>query len=165
MKAYKAEELRAFTEALFRGDSFDRFLLVEASFQTAFSLELDGRVAKDWYGEEERQSRGVEDFVRWGEVKTLAFQAIRGKRAPSAFRVVLRLDLAESTAFLAESGSKLRPEEVSGFYLNLNYEEKTLRIVSGVSVKVFPGDKALEQLWDRSAAERLQAMGLVIAEL
>ena len=52
MKAYKAEELRAFTEALFRGDSFDRFLLVEASFQTAFSLELDGRVAKDWYSEE-----------------------------------------------------------------------------------------------------------------
>ena len=38
MKAYKAEELRAFTEALFRGDSFDRFLLLEASFQTAFSL-------------------------------------------------------------------------------------------------------------------------------
>ena len=111
MKAYKAEELRAFTEALFRGDSFDRFLLLEASFQTAFSLELDGRVAKDWYSEEERQSRGVEDFVRWGEVKTLAFQAIRGKRAPIAFRVVLRLDLAESTAFLAESGSKLRPQE------------------------------------------------------
>lgn len=79
--------------------------------------------------------------------------------------MVLRLGLAESTAFLAESGSKLRPEEVSGFYLNLNYEEKTLRIVSGVSVKVFPGDKALEQLWDRSAAERLRAMGLVIAEL
>ena len=51
----------------------------------------------------------------------MAFQAIRGKRAPSAFRVVLRLGLAESTAFLAESGSTLRPEEVSGFYLNLNY--------------------------------------------
>lgn len=165
MKAYKAEELRAFTEALFRGDSFDRFLVVEASFQTAFSLTLDGRVAKDWYSEEKRESREVEDFVRWGEVKALAFQAIRGKRAPRAFRVVLRPDRAESAAFLAESGSKLRQEEVSGLYLNLNYEEKTLRIVSGVSVKVFPGDKALEQLWDRSAAERLRNMGLVIAEL
>ena len=165
MKAYKAEELRSFTEALFRGESFDRFLLCEASFQTAFLLQLDGRVAKDWYSKEERQSREIEDFVRWGEVKALAFQTIRGKRAPLAFRVVLRLDRAESEAFLAGSGSKLRPEEVSGLYLNLNYEEKILRIVSGVSVNVFPGDKALEQLWDRSAAERLRAMGLVIAEL
>ena len=165
MKAYKAEELRAFTEALFRGDSFDRFLVVEASFQTAFSLTLDGRVAKDWYSEEERESREVEDFVRWGEVRELAFQAIRGKKAPKAFRLVLRLNRQESTAFLAESGSRLRPEEVSGFYWNLQYEEKTLRLVSGVSVTAFPGDKALEQLWDQATVARLRAMGLVISEL
>ena len=158
MKAYKAEELRAFTGALFRSERFDAFLLCEASFRTAFSL-------KDWYSAEEEQELGAEDFVRWGEVRELAFQAIRGKKAPKAFRLVLRLNRQESTAFLAESGSRLRPEEVSGFYWNLQYEEKTLRLVSGVSVTVFPGDKALEQLWDQATVARLRAMGLVISEL
>ncbi len=78
---------------------------------------------------------------------------------------MLRLNRQESTAFLAESGSRLRPEEVSGFYWNLQYEEKTLRLVSGVSVTAFPGDKALEQLWDQATVARLRAMGLVISEL
>ena len=114
MKAYKAEELRAFTGALFRSERFDAFLLCEASFRTAFSLEIDGRRNKDWYSAEEEQELGAEDFVRWGEVRELAFQAIRGKKAPKAFRLVLRLNRQESTAFLAESGSRLRPEEVSG---------------------------------------------------
>ena len=54
---------------------------------------------------------------------------------------------------------------MSGFYWNLQYEEKTLRLVSGVSVTVFPGDKALEQLWDQATVARLRAMGLVISEL
>ena len=165
MKAYKAEELRAFTGALFRSEHFDAFLLCEASFRTAFSLEIDGRRNKDWYSAEEEQELGSEDFVRWGEVRELAFQAIRGKKAPKAFRLVLRLNRQESTAFLAESGSRLRPEEVSGFYWNLQYEEKTLRLVSGVSVTAFPGDKALEQLWDQATVARLRAMGLVISEL
>ena len=148
MKAYKAEELRAFTGALFRSERFDAFLLCEASFRTAFSLEIDGRRNKDWYSAEEEQELGAEDFVRWGEVRELAFQAIRGKKAPKAFRLVLRLNRQESTAFLAESGSRLRPEEVSGFY-----------------VTAFPGDKALEQLWDQATVARLRAMGLVISEL
>ena len=84
MKAYKAEELRAFTGALFRSERFDAFLLCEASFRTAFSLEIDGRRNKDWYSAEEEQELGAEDFVRWGEVRELAFQAIRGKKAPGA---------------------------------------------------------------------------------
>ena len=152
MKAYKAEELRAFTGALFRSERFDAFLLCEASFRTAFSLEIDGRRNKDWYSAEEEQALGSEDFVRWGEVRELAFQAIRGKKAPKAFRLVLRLN-------------RQGPEEVSGFYWNLQYEEKTLRLVSGVSVTAFPGDKALEQLWDQATVARLRAMGLVISEL
>ena len=81
MKAYKAEELRAFTGALFRSERFDAFLLCEASFRTAFSLEIDGRRNKDWYSAEEEQELGAEDFVRWGEVRELAFQAIPGRRA------------------------------------------------------------------------------------
>lgn len=165
MKAYKAEELRAFTGALFRSESFDQFLLCEASFQTAFSLEIDGKRTSDWYSAEEEQAQQLEAFVRWGEVRELAFQTIRGKRAPRAFRLVLRLNRQESAAFLEKSGTRLRPEEVSGLYWNLQYEEKTLRLVSGVSVTVFPGDKALEQLWDQATAVRLRAMGLVISEL
>ena len=34
MKAYRAEDLRSFTQALFTRDSFDPFLVLEAEFRT-----------------------------------------------------------------------------------------------------------------------------------
>lgn len=165
MEAYKVEESCTFIEALFRSERFDVFPLCEAPFRTAFSSEIDDRRNKDWYSAEEEQKLDSEGSVCWGEARELVFQVIRGKKAPRAFHLVLYSNRQESTASLAESGSRLHPEEVSGFYWNSRHEEKTLRLVSGVSVMIPSGDKALEQPWDQATVARPRAMGLVTSEL
>lgn len=85
MKALKAEDLRAFTQALFLGTVFDRFLLREAEFRTFCTFTVNGAAEVRWYSEEELESERVEEYTSWEKLKPLCFGLIRenARRFPS----------------------------------------------------------------------------------
>ena len=91
MRALKVEDIRSFTRALFMQDCFDGFLLGEAEFSTFCSFSVDGRVERSWFTDEELEKEQIEAYVRWGRVRELCFQLIRGRKTPSSFRITLRL--------------------------------------------------------------------------
>ena len=88
MTALQIEEQKAFTENLFIGELFDRFLVREASFVTYNSFLIDGRVRQGYYSEEELELQKIEEFSAWKVLKPFCYSLIRGKRLPESFRIV-----------------------------------------------------------------------------
>jgi hypothetical protein len=89
----QAEQLGTFMGKLFSSDSFDSFLLEEASIRTAVTWDLDGHLNKDFYTAEEWDDKTARpwDLLPWSEVRPLCRELIKGKKAPVSFRFVLQL--------------------------------------------------------------------------
>ena len=82
MIALSIEDQKLFTKLLFLSDTFDNFELAEGEFVTRFSVNIDGLLT-----EEESAGR----YIKWEEARGIAFQIIKGKQLPRAFRLTFRL--------------------------------------------------------------------------
>ena len=151
MLGFYAQHLGDFTKALFASEAFDDFLVPEASFSTAFTTEIDGQL----FGKEQ-----TEPFVRWGVLRPIAYQLIRGKTLPRRFSLIFMLSREKTAAFLAAVQSDFAPEEVAGLYLNFRYAREQLSVTTGVSLKEFTPDRSLEQVWDKQMQAFLDRLGL-----
>ena len=163
MKAYKAEDLRSFTQALFTRDSFDPFLVLEAEFRTYCLFSVRGNTERGWYTDEELETEQVEDYTSWKKLRPVCFSLIRGRKTPASFRITFRLPPAEEEELLQESSGGVRREELGGFFLNVKYEDGKLLCVSASSVNRFPPDRVLEEAWDRRAERFFREHGLAVS--
>ena len=151
MLGFYAQHLGDFARSLFTSDSFDDFLVPEASFLTSFTTEIDGQL----YGKE-----NTEPFVRWGVLRPLAFQLIRGKTLPRGFTLVFMLSREKTAAFLAAVSSVFSSEDVAGLYLNFRYAREQLSVTTGAAMKEFTPDRSLEQAWDKQVQKFLDQLSL-----
>lgn len=163
MKAYKAEDLRTFTQALFTRDCFDPFLVVEAEFRTYCLFSVRGNTERSWYTDEELEADQVEDYTSWKKLRPVCFGLIRGKKTPVSFRITFRLPPAEEEKLLREFSGNIRSEELGGFFLNLKYEDGKLLCFSAAAVNRFPKDRVLEEAWDLRAEQFFRWHGLAVS--
>lgn len=148
MVALKIEDAKAFTNGLFVGNLFDAFLLREAEITTYNRFTIDGRISRGYYSEEERAEKGLEDYSFWSTIRPICFSLVKGKRLPESFRLVFQLDREKTAAFINSRVTGIQPEQVNGLYINVHFENKELKCVSGTSLKIFTLDKILENEWD-----------------
>ncbi|MBQ7534708.1 MAG: hypothetical protein IJT43_03720 [Stomatobaculum sp.] len=165
MKAYSAEDLRIFTQALFTRDSFDSFLVLEAEFRTYCLFSVRGNAERGWYTDEELETEQVEDYTSWKKLRPVCFGLIRGKRTPLSFKITFRLPPAEEEKLLLDSSGGTRIEELGGFFLNLKFEDGKLLCVSAASINRFPPDRVLEEAWDRWTERFFRERELAVREL
>ena len=149
MKAYRAEDLRSFTQALFLKESFDRFLVAEAEFRTFCAFSVSGAAERGWFTDEELEEERVEEYISWRKLRPVCFGLIRGKKTPGYFRITFRADPEEEEAFLKENAPSFPRESLGGLFWNLKYENGKLQLISAASMNRFPPDRALEEAWDR----------------
>ena len=148
MVALKIEDAKAFTNGLFVGNLFDIFLLREAEITTYNRFTIDGRISRGYYSEEERAEKGLEDYSFWSTIRPICFSLVKGKRLPESFRLVFQLDREKTADFINSRVAEIQPEQVNGLYINVHFENKELKCVSGTSLKIFTLDKILENEWD-----------------
>lgn len=148
MVALKIEDAKAFTNGLFVGNLFDAFLLREAEITTYNRFTIDGRISRGYYSEEERAEKGLEDYSFWSTIRPICFSLVKGKRLPESFRLVFQLDREKTADFINSRVAEIQPEQVNGLYINVHFENKELKCVSGTSLKIFTLDKILENEWD-----------------
>ncbi len=159
MVSGKVEELKTFMGLLLKGELFDDWEVTEAKVETFFELSLNGRLKKDFFEEPETLNR---EFVKWGEVKELFFQAIKGKRLPGMFRVVLTADRVRTEQLVKACGRE-KEEAAAALYLNIRYAAGSCQLVSGVSHTDFTMDKALDMAWDAAVQEYLKQNGIIVS--
>lgn len=143
-------DIKEFMNTLLRTEVFDSFLLSECSLTTCVTYHLDGHVNTDFFSpDDEAYSLAVpEQYIPFSLVRPACFDLIKGKRTPSSFRFVFQLSQENQRRTILSIDSSFSPEDISGMYLNLKFQEQKLTCTTGVSYRIFSMDKSFEHLWD-----------------
>lgn len=152
MQIFEITDIAKFVKSLLTEDFFGRTLLYHAEVKGACRIEMDGRLNKEFFSSDDAElitTEGNElDYIRWGDVRNLFFESIRGTKLPLRFSVSLIMDQDFINHFVKDSGVNIRPEEVESLNINIMYDRESLNVTSGNSYKIFTFDKSLDGLWD-----------------
>jgi len=161
MQLFEIENTGEFMNSLFVKEWLDAMEIVEGEIATFFHIKIDGRRLKGWYDSSEKETAPAGEFITWKEYKQQAFQMIRGKKAPSVFRLVFKMPSQGLVSLTAAAGGELAPEDVQGVYLNIKYEKKQLTLITGISLAKFSMDKSIEREWDDKVKGELVKRGFI----
>ena len=166
MKAFELTEQKEFMNRLLCSPLFDNFLLSEAAIHSAVSYEVDGHIHADFYSSEELEAQQLEglSFLPFGRLRPIFLELIRGKHAPSYFKFVLQLSPGNQEKTVAASGTSIPSSDITAVYLNILYQNETMRMTTGVSYRTFIPDKSFEKEWDRYAENFLKKNGIIFSE-
>ena len=164
MIALKAEDVRDFTSKLFLGEAFDGFLVKEAKIVTYNQFSIDGHIRKGYFGPEELEEKGIEEFSSWAMLRPFCFSLIKGKKLPESFQIVLQLPARNTEQFAASSGCGMDGKQIQGLYLNIRYEDGALYCITGVGLQFFTPDRTLEREWDEGVKKFLHGGGIVCSQ-
>ena len=137
------------------------------SIQKDAVWNFDGTVTPDFYSSEELEEQGLSGlaFLPYGRVRQHCFDLIKGKRTPSYFKFVFLLSPDNLSRTLASMQTPFTPQDVTGMFLNLKFQNGNLMLTTGVSYRIFSTDKSLEHEWDRLVEIFLKNHNIVIEKL
>ena len=150
LQSYQIQDLKDFMKKLLLTETFDAFLLSEASVTTYAAFHLDGSIHPDYFSTDEAETLTTEQcvYVLWKRVRPLFFELMKGKNTPLSFQIVFRLAQYNVESLLRQSGLSYRPEDVEGLFLTLRYDGTQLSCISGSSLRIFTLDHSLDHAWD-----------------
>lgn len=162
MIAITVSDVKETMKRLLLQEDFDGFFLAEASVTTFVTYTIDGKLRHDFYdaGQAEEMKAKGRHFARWGEVRKLCFEMIRGKRTPLHFKLVFQLPGEKAAKLLRQSSLDCTAEDIFGLYLNCQYDGERLTLTTGTSLRFFTLDKSLDHLWDEYVEEFLRERGI-----
>ena len=152
-------DIKKFMNSLLVGETFDKFLLEEASITTFNTFTIDGHIQKDFFSEEELTSLPDNTLSTWATIKPICFNLIKGNKLPIRFKIVLKASAAYTEKLLNEIPCGLSLKDGGGLYINIRYDSKhglggeevtsaALDCISMASLNIFSMDKTLEKAWD-----------------
>ncbi len=150
MRSFQIQDNLGFMKKLLTDDTFDTFLLSEASITTFAAFQIDGVFHPEYLGTAEAEQLGAEGsgYTLWRRVRPFFFELTKGKNTPLKFRIVFRLAPHNIGKLIMQNGLSISTDQVDGLFLNIHFDGKAITCVSGVSMKVFTLDKTLEHAWD-----------------
>ena len=167
MRSYKIEDVKSFMSALLLHDAFDGFDVVEGDIVTFISTHIDGRFHKEYFDTadagDDPENPSAPLYASWKQIQPHVYDMVRGKHTPLKIRLVLRLSDKNSSGFI--SSFSIDPDMLAGLFLNILYENGTVTLTSGISLRIFTTDKSAEHSWDDTAQELLQGAGLPFTSL
>lgn len=164
MIALQVEDIKTFTKQLLIGETFDGLLVREAEIVTYNRFTIDGAVRQGFYTEEEAKAGKLERFSFWKTLRPFCFSLIKGSRLPESFLIVFQMAPAAVTQFLLNGGLSFSPDQISGLYLNVRYEDQMMKLITGTSVSQFTLDKSLDREWDEAVRRFLKEHQIIVTE-
>ena len=154
MIALQITSTKNFMNHLLVADTFDPFLLEEATISTALTVTIDGHINKDFYPADERG----EDCIPWelqsfSKIKGLCFDLIKGKHTP--------LDKAATMLTKAQ----VDPDVIRALVLNIRYDGEKTILTTGCAYQTFTMDKSADTVWDKALKKYLDLKGISYEEL
>lgn len=165
MIALKVETKELMTKLL-TTETFDNFLIVEGTITTASSFSIDGKINREFMNDLNcGDAEIIDDYRKWGELRKLSFELVKGKVLPVFFKVVLQLSEKNKESFLQSIGSPMKLEDVASLCMNISFDRKECKIVTGTSIKVFSLDKTLDREWDEMVKKFLTKNDIAFEEI
>ena len=148
MLSIQISDIKTFMKELLMSERFDNYLLVSGSITTYNTLDVDGRIRAEFFGDEYDISPMYGyDYTPWKQSKDLFLSRIKGKHTPLSFKFVLKLMPKQATSILSEATDDAR-NNTSALLLNIKYDEHGLSVITGTSSIEFILDKSAEDAWD-----------------
>ena len=163
MTALQITDLKKFTSLLFTDDTFDKFLLHDACFVTAHTVNIEGKKNPEFFTEEERENELKEPYMRWADLRPFCMKLITGHRLPLGFKIVL-LTAPENTEMMKKNAG-FQDCDVTSMSINISYQNNALTLTTGISYAGFTMDKSLDKYWDQSIIRFLNRKDLNFEEL
>lgn len=157
MISFKIKNVKQFMGKFLTSESFDSFLVEEASVSTFNTFLIDGRQNRDYYTTEEWEDKEIRpyDFTEWKTLRPFCYSLIKGRRTPAAFKFVLHLIPDYVPSVLKGGGTDITPQQIKALVLTVRYDENGLTLVTGTSLRTFLLDKSADELWDKAMARFL----------
>ncbi len=173
MLALEISSMKYFMNHLLAADTFDIFLLEEATISTANTFTIDGHINRDFFSGESTDGAGLPsdasgnpyEFRPWSEVKSLCFNLIKGKRTPLFFRFVLHLKPEKAEALLKQQGSEVDPSQVKALVLNIRYDGTKAVLTTATAFHTFVLSREPDAIWDTALKKYLASKGIACEEL
>ncbi|MDD6571894.1 MAG: DUF5721 family protein [Thermoflexaceae bacterium] len=147
MISAKITNLKTFTSHLLVKDTFSGWSLVEAQILTHSVFTINGRKNPSYFTQEEQDDTDTGDYNPWELLRPVCYEIIKGKNLPSYFKFVFRLDACNTKKILS-SLSDYKESDIDGLFLNIKYENGSLTLTTGTSLKIFTLDKSLDKTFD-----------------
>lgn len=161
MLALQIISMKNFMNELLTGDTFDIFLLEEASLATATTISIDGHINTDFYPVAERTPELLPyEFQPWSEIKGLCFNLIKGKHTPLHFKFVLQLKPDKMEAMMAKEQLSAKDSQLKSLVLTIRYDGSKALLTTGSSYQTFVMDKTADVVWDRQLSKYLTMKGI-----
>lgn len=158
MLAVQITNLKDFMNKLFVKETFDRFLLSEATLTTFTAYHVDGAYHPEFFGEDQEDT--VTRLCPWSRLRPVFFSLIRGKHTPLNFKIIFQLSGQDTERLLITDNLPFQPEDVFGLYMNVQYDGEKVTVTTGSSLKVFTLDKSLDASWDALAKRFFLRQGI-----
>ena len=162
MIALQIKHIKDFMNKLLLQDTFDRFLVSEATVTTFATFSIDGQLHAEFWDSEtpEGKKAAGRRQITWQEIRPFCYSIIRGRRTPLSFKFVFQLPESETALLLARTGLDLEPQDIFGLFFNCQYHGDSLTLTTGSSLRVFTMDKTLDKAWDSMLEEFLRSQEL-----
>lgn len=150
MLALNIPDIKDFMNKLLCTETFDNFLLKDATIQGSITWHLEGGINDGFYSPDEAEALNITGlpYLPFGQLRTQCFDLIKGKRTPACFKFVFLLSPSNLARTLSQTHSTFSPDDITGMSVNLRYQHEKLLLTTGISYRIFSADKSLEQEWD-----------------
>lgn len=150
MKAYQIKDVKNFMSRLLGTDTFDSFLLAEASITTYNTVVIDGHIVKEFFTGDIQDDHilPLYEFSEWKNMRSLCFDLIKGRRTPVNFKFILHLKPELLEQILLRGNSSVSASDVKAFVLNIKYDGSMLTCITATAFYTFLPDKTPDKLWD-----------------
>lgn len=122
MRAFQIQDVKSFMSHLLLSNTFDHFLLTEASITTFNTFFIDGHLHKDYFSSDEAEMAELTTYSYWEQLRPFALSLIKGKKTPLAMKIVFSLAPKNVEKLILQNHLSIRPEEIGGLFLNVLYD-------------------------------------------
>ncbi|WP_167957369.1 DUF5721 family protein [Anaerosporobacter faecicola] len=157
-------DVKTFMNQLLIQNVFDNFLLSEMEITTFNQFKINGNLNLGWFDEDEKEELQERRYSTWAQIKPIAFSLMKGKKVPSVFKIVLLLSPANTKKIIEKALPNFDVAQIGSLYLNIRYENGSLHMITGTSMKIFTMDKSVEQEWDSNMKRFLKHYEVVFEE-
>ncbi len=167
MKAFQLSEQKEFMNLLLRSEAFDNFLLSEASIHTAVKYEIDGTLNPAFYSAQELEEQNLAGlgYMPYGRLRPTLFSLIKGRNAPTQFKLILMLSPSNLKNTIQASGTSIAPENILAVFFNILFQNGQLLLTTGVSYRTFIMDKSFEKEWEKFTIQFLKRNNVTFSEI
>ncbi len=147
MQAAEVLDIKPFMQLLLQSTSFDFYEMVSATLRTDMDYLVDGKWNPAFFTDEEIDTYKLKEhnYIPWALAKDKIFTLIKGKKTPSVIKLVFKLSNENLLSFLKSVNSSHNPNDITGIYLNVTFQNQKLNVICQISYNSFVLDKSLEQ--------------------